>query len=213
MNPSLFAGWRLLHRIARLCACLLSLGMNFMWTESYCQPAMPTPVFTPSSIPANVLQFIDRHLESVQKVAAAYDIPAPVILGVSGLESGWGTSELSREANNFFGIKAFGWTGESYAIRTWEFQADSAVAVTAEFRRYATAEESFEDFARLLRNSKRYQWFLDTPCDKADYWGSCLQQAGYSTDPNYPKKLTRIITDYQLWRYCYTVGWSDGESR
>ena len=53
---------------------------------------------------------------------ALNDIPPSIIMAQAILESGWGESELSTKANNYFGIKAdSSWTGEVYNGATHEY--------------------------------------------------------------------------------------------
>jgi flagellar protein FlgJ len=72
--------------------------------------------------------------------------------------------------------------------------------VQARFRAYASAEDSFRDYARLIGNSPRYQGVMDslkagdsaTPQTAAAF-AQGLQRAGYATDPQYAAKLGRVI--------------------
>jgi flagellum-specific peptidoglycan hydrolase FlgJ len=49
-------------------------------------------------------RFVDAHLADAQKAADQLGIPVENILGVSALESRWGTSRIATQGNNFFGI-------------------------------------------------------------------------------------------------------------
>ena len=84
-------------------------------------------------------------------------------------------------------------------ITTTEFIGGVARKVKASFRAYASYAESFADYARLMKNSPRYQAVMQA--DSAREFAQGLQRAGYATDPAYADKLTRIInTTLQLQR-------------
>src|SRR5262249_5317404 len=48
--------------------------------------------------------FVDAHLASTEKAAKELNVPVENILGVAAFESTYGTSSITQEANNFFGI-------------------------------------------------------------------------------------------------------------
>lgn len=60
------------------------------------------------------------------------------------LESGWGSSRLSQEANNLFGIKGR-YNGQYVLMPTLEWSGGSWVTVNAEFRKYPDWATSVED--------------------------------------------------------------------
>uniref|UniRef100_UPI00179566A8 glycoside hydrolase family 73 protein n=1 Tax=Methylibium sp. TaxID=2067992 RepID=UPI00179566A8 len=64
--------------------------------------------------------------------------------------------------------------------------------VTAKFRAYASPEESFRDYAQLIKNSPRYAGVVEQG-GSAQGFATGLQRAGYATDPAYADKLGRVI--------------------
>ena len=68
--------------------------------------------------------------------------------------------------------------------------------MVARFRAYGSYEESFKDYAALLRSSPRYGDVIGSQ-DGTEF-ARRLQQAGYATDPMYADKLTRIINGPSL---------------
>jgi flagellar protein FlgJ len=62
----------------------------------------------------------------------------------------------------------------------------------AKFRAYASHEESFRDYARLIKKSPRYAGVLEEG-GSAQGFAANLQRAGYATDPEYATKLGRVI--------------------
>jgi flagellar protein FlgJ len=63
--------------------------------------------------------------------------------------------------------------------------------MTQRFRAYASAADSFRDYAQLMKSS-RYSQVL-TSGASAQGFAQGLQAAGYATDPAYADKLARTI--------------------
>ena len=146
---------------------------------------------------ASARQFIGRHAEAAQAVARSSGIPADFMLAQAAHETGWGRREIrgsdGSNSHNLFGIKAgAGWTGPTVTITTTEVIDGMPRKVRANFRAYASYEESFRDYARLIGTSPRYAEAMRSTGDAAAFAGS-LQRAGYATDPDYAGKLKRVI--------------------
>ena len=119
-----------------------------------------------------------------------YQIPACITLAQGLLESGAGSSELARNANNHFGIKCTSdWLGDSY-------RHDDETRQEC-FRKYVDATDSYRDHALFLKRT-RYARLFDLPISDYQGWAQGLKDCGYATDPTYPQKLIRIIEDYGL---------------
>ena len=109
------------------------------------------------------------------------------------LESGAGKSTLTRNANNHFGIKAFGgWTGAIYLA--WDDERQKSL-----FRKYPSAVESYRDHAQLLKNNSRYRRLFSNSVYDYRAWAIELQKAGYATAGNYAKALIGFIDAYKLY--------------
>jgi len=97
-----------------------------------------------------------------------------------------------NNANNLFGIKADArWDGNKVKVSTLEFRDGVATKEQAAFRSYESIAHSFDDYAEFLQSNPRYQDALDHTGD-ANVYLEKLQQAGYSTDPVYAKKIQSI---------------------
>ena len=120
-------------------------------------------------------------------------VPASITLAQGLLESDCGRSELAVKGNNHFGIKCHDWKG-----RRIYFDDDRRNEC---FRKYTHAEASFKDHSDFLRYRDRYKFLFDL--NPTDYkgWAYGLKKAGYATDPAYPKKLIRLIEEYDLTRF------------
>jgi flagellar protein FlgJ len=64
--------------------------------------------------------------------------------------------------------------------------------VMAKFRAYASPEEAFRDYAKLIKESPRYAKVVEQG-GTAQGFAVNLQRAGYATDPAYADKLGRVI--------------------
>jgi flagellar protein FlgJ len=112
-------------------------------------------------------------------------------------ETGWGRREIrmadGSNSFNLFGIKASGdWKGPVARITTTEVVNGQASKTVQAFRAYSSYEESFADYARLMKNSPRYREVVASAGD-ARRFAQGLQSAGYATDPAYADKLGRVI--------------------
>lgn len=179
----------------------LSLSRNaWQRTGSYAsarssQAAKSVDAYAPA--PKGRDNFVAHHANAAARVAQESGIPAHFMLGQAGHETGWGKSEIrnSDGSNSFnlFGIKAgAGWSGKVAEVTTTEYINGTPRKLTAKFRAYASYEESFRDYARLISNSPRYEKAMGQTGSAMAY-ASELQKAGYATDPAYAQKLSRAI--------------------
>ena len=146
--------------------------------------------------------FLRMAVPAAQAAWRKWDVPASVTIAQAILESGWGRSQLTRQANNFFGIKAAaGAAPESYVeFPTREFEDGEPVQVQARFAKYSSAAESFEAHAELLATARRYRNAMAVRYDP-EHFAIELQQCGYSTNPGYGVLLWKLICDYDLTQY------------
>lgn len=151
-------------------------------------------------------EFLKMAVPLAQAAQRKYGVPASVTIAQAILESsndlGWGQSQLAREANNFFGIKAAHLSApDSYVtFSTHEFVHGSLESVQAEFARYDTPAESFDAHARLLAFAPRYKPAMAKRDDPAAF-ALALQQCGYSTNPRYASGLLALVRAYDLEQY------------
>ena len=141
--------------------------------------------------------FVAQHTATAQRVAARSGIPAAFMVSQAALETGWGRKEIlhanGSTSHNLFGIKAGpNWKGPVAEVWTTEFVNGQPQRVRAQFRAYASYEESFADYAKLLQDSPRYADVMRHRND-ATAFAANLQKAGYATDPEYADKLGRVI--------------------
>lgn len=163
------------------------------------QPAIPAAAgaVTPSKAPPSQADFVQKHSDAARAAEAETGIPAAFMVAQAAHESGWGRREIRNadgsSSNNLFGIKAGpSWKGAVAEVTTTEYVDGQPRKVTAKFRAYASAAESFADYARLMKTSPRYTGVVAN-ASTAQGFAQGLQKAGYATDPAYADKLARTI--------------------
>ena len=140
------------------------------------------------------IAYIAQYKAIAMKEMKRTGVPASITLAQAILESNSGESNLAKNHNNHFGIKCKSdWTGAK------TYQDDDAKQEC--FRAYEAAELSFKDHSNFLKNRPNYvNLFLLDPVDDTA-WAYGLKKAGYATAVDYPKKLLKIIDDYELAQY------------
>jgi mannosyl-glycoprotein endo-beta-N-acetylglucosaminidase/stage II sporulation protein P len=112
-----------------------------------------------------------------------------------------GASKLTRECNNFFGIKDQPndeWHGLSKKYITREVLKGKEVFIADYFRAYATPLDCFKDRNNFLAKNPRYAKAGVFSAKTPEAQAQALQKAGYATDPNYATSLIDLIKNYGL---------------
>jgi LysM repeat protein len=143
---------------------------------------------------AATIAYITQYKAIAMKEMKRTGVPASITLAQAIVESNSGESNLAKNHNNHFGIKCKSdWTGAK------TYQDDDAKQEC--FRAYDNAEISFKDHSNFLKSRPNYvDLFLLDPVDDTA-WAYGLKKAGYATAADYPKKLLKIIDDYELAQY------------
>ncbi len=107
------------------------------------------------------LDFVQRNTAAARAAEVQTGIPASFMVAQAAHESGWGQRDIRNadgsSSNNLFGIKAgANWTGPVAEVMTTEYVGGKAHKVMAKFRSYESADASFRDYARLMKESPRY---------------------------------------------------------
>ncbi|WP_303974481.1 glucosaminidase domain-containing protein [Streptococcus merionis] len=154
---------------------------------------------------ANRSAFVEIVGKTAEDLAHQHDLYASVMVAQAILESDWGQSQLTKEANNLFGIKGDYW-GQFYEIETAEDDGTGNLyTVVARFRKYPTYHASLKDNAKLLSKG-----LAGAPDFYAGAWKSqtssyqeatAYLQGRYATDTSYASKLNALIEQYDLTRF------------
>lgn len=140
-----------------------------------------------------VNDYIKDYAFIAQEEMRLYKIPASITLAQGILESGAGKGELTKRANNHFGIKCHDWNGEKV------YHDDDRRKEC--FRKYKHAKYSYRDHSLFLSGRARYAELFELDSDDYRGWARGLRKAGYATDRRYPDKLIDLIERYELYRY------------
>jgi flagellar protein FlgJ len=152
---------------------------------------------TPLRTPASAQEFVALHADAATKAQSASGIPASFMLAQAAHETGWGKQNIrmadGSNSFNLFAIKAGAdWKGATTNVLTTEYVNGQPQKLRQTFRAYSSYDESFADYARLMKSSPRYRDVL-AHADTAQDFAVRLQHAGYASDPAYADKLGRII--------------------
>ncbi len=140
------------------------------------------------------LIYIDQFKDIAISEMKRTGIPASITLAQGIIESNSGESNLALNFKNHFGIKCKSdWKGET------TYQDDDAKQEC--FRVYPNSNASFIDHSNFLKGRTNYAplFELDPVDDSA--WAYGLKNAGYATASDYPKKLLKVINDFELSQY------------
>lgn len=138
-----------------------------------------------------MIKFTAEDIYLAQQTEAIYGVPASVTLAQYALESGYGSSKLATQANNYFGI-----TGSN---------KNTGASVTMSGRSWAAYDskaESFMDHGRLL-STDLYANAHQNTTDAGAYIDAIAEIYAPSSDGNsgYAAKLKSIIQTNDLTQY------------
>lgn len=109
-----------------------------------------------------IAKFFSHYLPAAKSLSREYGIPVSIILGVSALESGSGTSPNARQLNNFFGV-----TGRNNLKKRHSL-----------YKQYATPEDSFRDFCDIVSRKRFYHMLKDNM--NYNKWLAAMNHASYA---------------------------------
>jgi flagellum-specific peptidoglycan hydrolase FlgJ len=128
-------------------------------------------------------------------IAQNYNLYASVMIAQACLESAYGTSQLSSQYHNYFGIK-----GDDVYMPTQEFLNGVMQNVNEPFAAYSSLSGSLYDYAKLLAGNSYYRGAWKS--NAATYADAAYHLQGrYATDPNYASKIISVINTYNLTQY------------
>ena len=146
-------------------------------------------------------EFIASMVEAAQDSQRQDKVPASVTIAQAIVESEWGRSGLSRDAHNYFGIKAGSGSGPAgvVSMNTREVYDGQDVVIKDGFKAYHNAYESVMDHGRILAKNSRYAAAFKTS-DPVEF-ARRVHAGGYATDPEYCTKLEKVMDSYNLYQY------------
>jgi flagellum-specific peptidoglycan hydrolase FlgJ len=162
----------------------------------------PRPLPRPTNATGQQASFIRTAAEAARESQRVTGVPASVTIAQAILESYWGSSRLSRENNNYFGIKARERPGTAGVVwyDVWEVVNGANVVQSEPFRAYKTAADSFVDHGLFFQQNGRYAAALAASADPQQFARE-INAAGYATDPSYAPKLIGLMDRFNLYAY------------
>ena len=124
------------------------------------------------------LTYINKYDSLSLSLTTESKIPTSIILGISMLESGYGTSKLSINKHNFFGVKK----GKYYG----SYENDTA---------------SFKDFCYYISKRKYYDFLTKNNITDYKIWLKSIRKGGYSASKSWATKVSYYIKKYELYEY------------
>ena len=153
----------------------------------------PPPISRGGRVGMASPQVIEAAVASQRK----WKIPASVTLAQWAVESAWGAS-MPRDSNNPFGIKAR--AGQpAVDANTREVVNGANIFIVAQFRKFESLTEAFEEHGRLLAQARPYVNAMKLVTDP-DAFADALTGV-YATDPNYGTVLKFVMKTYNFYQF------------
>ena len=140
-------------------------------------------------------EFIRLATEAALACSLASGFPPGVTVAQAALESNWGNSRLSRQAHNYFGIKAHA-GGPSIEMPATEVRNGRVVRCAARFARYDSMQACFADRDRLIATLACYAEARAHINDPGAFIGALARH--WATDPRYAEKVLAIYRGNQF---------------
>jgi len=133
--------------------------------------------------------YIDQFKDNAIAIMHETGIPASIILGIAMHESANGNSAVAQNLNNQFGVVGSG----------HEVYYKNKKKVSSQYKKYDSILESFEDFARIITERKKFS-HLAEELTQYDYekWVKGIQKSGYAASHKWASDVLSIIHKYNL---------------
>ncbi|MGA4670283.1 glucosaminidase domain-containing protein [Propionibacteriaceae bacterium Y1923] len=160
---------------------------------------------------AEIEEFLARLADGAKQSWYQFGVPASVTLAQAALETGWGSSTLSSQHNNYFGIKCNRVNPSPYQsgcvdMLTTEYDANgNPYQIIDSFRTYTSVANSMLDHGHYLRTRGLYNAAFpknEDPCQFAIE----VRRGGYATDPGYATYLIGMMQQRNMFRFDWRSG-------
>ena len=129
-------------------------------------------------------RYIEKFLPVAQDLKQEWGIPISIILGVSILESGSGTSINARQLNNYFGVRG------KNAIKKRR----------TTYKQFSSPKDSFESFCSMISRKKFYGKLKDNMNYHA--WLTAMNAANYAGSKGvWIQRVGGVIKKFNLGLY------------
>ena len=142
-------------------------------------------------------EYAQQYAEYAMEQMKKYGIPASVTLAQGILESSNGKSQLARNENNHFGIKAT----SAWIEQGGKYGLYSDDKPNEKFCSYESVADSYEHHSKFLKENSRYAECFKLSPDDYEGWTETIAKAGYASGKEYATQLQRIIEINGLDKY------------
>ena len=180
--------------------------------QSVIEPIMQSDIQEKDNAMSSVDEFVKSIWPKAKQAAMQLGLDPKILMAQAALETGWGkfvAKDAQGSSNNLFNIKSAGTKDfDSVNVKTTEYIANTPVKMNASFRKYASIEDSFNDYISLIKGNERYQNAVANAGNPARFVDE-LHKAGYATDPKYSSKILSIYHGDELNQAIQRVSLSD----
>jgi flagellum-specific peptidoglycan hydrolase FlgJ len=183
-----------------------AIGASLSVTGPVLTGTEPDAVAGPTSrLSAEQRAFLTTATATARTSQRRHGVPASVVIAQAVLETGWGTSDLSRSNRNYFGMTC-GAAGAGPVATGCRSGPDRVCdrkgcrRTILSFRVYRSMGDSFTDHGRFLSTDERYRRAYAAR-GNPETFVKRMAKAGYATDPRYADRLIRIMSKYRLKRH------------
>lgn len=142
-------------------------------------------------------EYAQQYAEYAMEQMKKYGIPASVTLAQGILESSNGKSQLAKNENNHFGIKAT----SAWIEQGGKYGLYSDDKPNEKFCSYESVADSYEHHSKFLKENSRYAECFKLSPDDYKGWTETIAKAGYASGKEYATQLQRIIEINGLDKY------------
>lgn len=122
--------------------------------------------------------------------------PNSIVLAQAAMESGWGTSRFSKEANNLFGVWSF--NPDEPRIRALHSRGEKSIYL----KKYEDLSHSIEDYFLVLARAGAYEGFRKSRVQNQDPFEMVNHLLYYSEMRwKYVRQIKFLMKKYDLQRY------------
>lgn len=123
--------------------------------------------------------YISQYKTLASELSKEYGIPSSIILSIAFVETGGGTSKMSKVLKNHFGI-----VGKNTITKS-------------KYKSFNSAQESYIAFCKIISKKKYYAELKGN--NNHHEWITAIANSGYSTNPTeWKKRLNYVITKFSL---------------
>lgn len=137
-------------------------------------------------------EFVQQAYAAASRSSERSGMPAMVTVAQAALESNWGQSKLSEEANNYFGIKAHG-IHQRIQMCTHECEGGENIEIKAEFAKYLSMLDCFQCRDGILLRAASYAAAREKRGNEAAFIAEIAKH--WATDPKYAGKLLAVLQE------------------